>query len=98
MYEVRKTEIFEKWFKGIKDRRAKARVQVRIDRMQLGHFGDSKSVGDQIRELRIFYGPGYRVYFTRRAGELILLSIGGTKSSQSKDIALAKEIAQKLEV
>ncbi|GEM_PF-1959683 len=66
MIEIRKTEVFTNWFNGLKDRRAKARVQARIDRLKFGHFGDVAPVGEGVRELRIFYGPGYRVYETDR--------------------------------
>jgi putative addiction module killer protein len=88
MTEVRQTEIFKNWFKRLKDRKAKARVQARIDRIEIGNLGDVASVGEGVRELRIHYGPGYRVYF-------ILLS-GGDKSSQDSDIKKAKEIARQL--
>jgi putative addiction module killer protein len=87
MKEIRKTAIFTKWFNSLKDRRAKARIQARIDRVELGHFGDSEPVGEGVSELRIFYGPGYRVYFVER----------GDKSTQQTDIAKAKEIARNLE-
>ena len=63
MIEVRKTAIFSKWFNSLKDRRARARIQVRIDRLEMGHFGSVEPVGEGVSELRIFYGPGYRVYF-----------------------------------
>ena len=98
MYEIRKTDDFKKWFNSLKDRRAKARIQVRIDRMQLGHFGDVSPVGEGISEMRIFYGPGYRVYFVRRGNEVIILLNGGDKKSQPKDITQAKELAKQLEV
>jgi len=98
MYEIRKTAVFEKWFVSLKDRRARVRVQVRIDRMQLGHFGDVSPVGDGVSEMRIFHGPGYRVYFLQRGNEVILLLNGGDKKSQPKDIALAKKLSRQLEV
>ena len=98
MLEIRKTAAFEKWFQNLKDRHAKARIQVRIDRMQLGHFGDVSPVGDGVSEMRIFSGPGYRVYFVQRGSEVIVLLNGGDKSSQSKDIDRAKELAAQLEL
>lgn len=97
MIEVRKTELFTKWFNGLKDRRARARIQVRIDRMEMGSFGDVAPVGEGVNELRIFYGPGYRVYFTRESYALVILLSGGDKSSQQSDIAKAKDLAKQLE-
>ncbi len=98
MLEIRTTAVFDKWFQNLKNRQAKARIQVRIDRMQLGHFGDVSPVGEGVSEMRIFYGPGYRVYFVQHKSEVIILLNGGDKDSQSKDIARAKEIAQQLEL
>ncbi len=98
MIEVRKTAIFEKWFESLKDRRAKARIQVRIDRLEQGHFGDVASVGDGVNELRIFHGPGYRIYFVQIGAVVVILLSSGDKSSQQTDIAKAKEIAKQLEV
>ena len=95
---MRTTAAFENWFQSLKDRRARARVQVRIDRMQLGHFGDVSPVGEGVSEMRIFYGPGYRVYFTQRKREVVILLNGGDKNTQSQDIARAKEIARELEL
>jgi putative addiction module killer protein len=97
MIEVRKTDIFTKWFENLKDRRAKARIQARIDRMEMGNFGDVGPVGQGVSELRIFYGPGYRVYFIQPAPVLVILLCGGDKSSQQSDIAKAGEIAKQLE-
>ncbi|MDT8398297.1 MAG: type II toxin-antitoxin system RelE/ParE family toxin [Pseudomonadales bacterium] len=98
MLEVYKTEEFARWFKRLRDRKAKARIQARIDRLEQGHFGDVEPVGDGVNELRLFYGPGYRIYFTRRSSVVVILLTGGDKSSQSKDIAKAKKLAQQLEV
>lgn len=98
MLEVYKTEEFARWFRKLRDRQAKARIQARIDRLGQGHFGDVESVGDGVNELRLFYGPGYRLYFTQRSSVVVILLTGGNKSSQSKDIAKAKELAQQLEV
>ena len=97
MIEIRKTEIFTKWFDGLKDRRAKARIQARIDRVETGNFGDVASVGEGVSELRIFYGPGYRVYFIQRGSVEVILLSGGDKSTQTSDIARAKEIAKQIE-
>jgi putative addiction module killer protein len=96
MTEVRQTEIFKNWFKRLKDRKAKARVQARIDRIEIGNLGDVASVGEGVRELRIHYGPGYRVYFIQRSQVVVILLSGGDKSSQDSDIKKAKEIARQL--
>ena len=85
------------WLDGLRDRRAKARIEVRLRRLSPGNPGDVKSVGDGILELRIDHGPGYRVYFMRRGVLLVLLLCGGDKSSQQKDIAQAKLIAEHFE-
>lgn len=98
MIEVRKTAIFTKWLDCLKDRRARARIQARIDRVEMGHFGDVAPVGEGVSELHIFYGPGYRVYFVQRESVLVVLLSGGDKDSQQSDIAKAKEIARQLEV
>ena len=97
MLEVRQTEIFANWFKGLKDRRAKARIQARIDRLEMGNFGDVSPVGEGISELRINYGPGYRVYFVQRGLVVVVLLCGGDKSSQNSDITKAKKLAKQLE-
>lgn len=94
MIEVRQTEAFSNWLRKLRDLKALARIQIRIRRLSLGNFGDVKSVGDGISELRIDYGPGYRVYFQRTGGLLVLLLIGGTKSTQQSDIAKAKKLAK----
>ena len=97
MIEIRQTAIFAKWFKELKDRRAKARIQARIDRMEIGNFGDVAPVGEGVSELRIHYGPGYRVYFMERGPIIVVLLSGGDKSSQISDIKKAKELAKQLE-
>jgi putative addiction module killer protein len=97
MIEIRKTEIFTHWFDGLKDRRAKARIQARIDRLEMGNFGDVAPVGEGISELRIFYGSGYRVYFVKRGSVVVILLSGGDKSTQTSDIIRAKEIAKQIE-
>ncbi len=95
--EVRKTDLFSKWFNGLKDRKGKARIQARIDRLELGHFGDTSPVGEGVGELRIFCGPGYRVYFIKHGQICVVLLSGGDKSTQSSDIVKAKELAKQLE-
>ena len=95
--EIRKTDIFVKWLGSLMDRRAKARVLARIDRLEMGYFGDVRPVGEGVSELRIFYGPGYRVYFIQRQSVLVILLLGGDKQTQQMDIAKAKKIAKQLE-
>jgi len=93
---VRKTAIFLNWIASLRDSRAIARIAVRIDRLSLGNPGDVRPVGDGVSEMRIDYGPGYRVYFVRRGAEIVVLLCGGDKSSQSADIAHAKRLAQEV--
>ncbi|NJO53836.1 MAG: type II toxin-antitoxin system RelE/ParE family toxin [Bacteroidales bacterium] len=97
MVEVRQTREYATWFAGLRDIRARARIDVRIDRLVLGNPGDVKPVGDGVSELRIDYGPGYRVYYTQRGSVLVILLCGGDKSSQVRDIATAKALARELE-
>ncbi|HEY6010104.1 MAG TPA: type II toxin-antitoxin system RelE/ParE family toxin [Nitrospirota bacterium] len=94
MIEIRQTEVFEKWFVGLRDRKAVARIKTRIDRLQLGLLGDAKPVGDGVSELRIDYGPGYRIYFVQRGREVVILLAGGDKRTQKRDIERARELAQ----
>jgi putative addiction module killer protein len=96
MYQVQQTDIFAKWLSKLRDRKATARMLVRIESLRQGNVGDSKSLGSGLQELRIHFGPGYRIYYTRKAGLLILLLCGGDKSSQSKDIAQARRILTEL--
>lgn len=96
MVEIRKTELFAKWIDKLRDVHAKARVLVRIERLASGNPGDVKPVGEGISEMRIDYGPGYRVYFTKRGSELIILLAGGDKGSQSSDIKTALRLARNL--
>ena len=91
--QVRQTERYVRWFKSLRDVRAKARIDARIRRISLGNLGDSKSVGGGVQELRVDYGPGYRVYFLRQGMELIVLLCGGDKSRQQADIAEAQRLA-----
>ncbi len=94
---VQSTQTFQKWFDGLRDSMAQKRILVRIGRLERGNFGDAKSVGDGVSELRMDHGPGYRLYFTRRGQEIVLLLCGGDKSSQARDIALAQKLATELE-
>lgn len=97
MIEVRTTDIFNKWFEGLRYRRAKVRIQARIDRLETGHFGDVAPLGEGVSEMRIFYGKGYRVYFIQQGSVVVILLSGGDKSTQSSDIKQAKQIAKQLE-
>jgi putative addiction module killer protein len=96
MIEVRQTEVFARWFSRLRDRRARARIQVRIDRLEIGNPGDVKPVGGGISEMRIDYGPGYRVYFVERGREVVILLAGGDKRTQERDIATARDLARNL--
>jgi putative addiction module killer protein len=96
MIEIRQSEGFANWLRALRDRQARARIQVRIDRLQLGLPGDVKPVGEGVSELRIDYGPGYRVYFARRGQEIIILLAGGDKRTQDRDIKKAIRLAQDL--
>ena len=93
MYEILKSSTFDTWLRGLRDREAKARIEVLIRRLSLGNPGQFRSLKDGINELKIDHGPGYRVYYTFKGKTLILLLCGGDKSSQNKDIRLATEIA-----
>jgi putative addiction module killer protein len=96
MNEVRQTEYFAKWLEGLRDRLAKSKVLVRIDRLRVGLVGDARPVGGGVSELRIDSGPGYRLYFVRRGRELFILLVGGDKGSQNRDIRRAIEMASRL--
>jgi putative addiction module killer protein len=97
MTEVRQTPIFRKWLDDLPDRRASERIAQRIVRLQSGLFGDAKPVGGGVSELRVDYGPGYRVYIVQRGAVLIILLCGGDKRSQSRDIVRARTLAEELE-
>ena len=96
MMEIRKTDAFVKWLDGLSDIQARARVLARIDRVTDGNPGDVKRVGAGVLEMRIDYGPGYRVYYVLRGRELIILLAGGDKDSQPRDIKTALRLAQNL--
>ena len=96
MKVVYTTKTFDLWYQSLKDRQAALRIQVRIDRVEDGNFGDCKPVGEGVSELRIHYGAGYRIYFMQRDFKIVILLAGGDKSSQSRDIATALQIAKQL--
>ena len=96
MIEIRQSDEFTDWLMRLRDFQARAKIVTRILRLANGNAGDSRSVGDGIVELKISYGPGYRVYFISRGAVLIVLLCGGDKSTQAKDIRRAKELAAKL--
>ena len=94
MVEIRQTEAFADWLTGLRDPLAIKRIKQRIGRVQIGLFGDTKPVGDGVHELRVDHGPGYRVYFLRHGTVLVILLCGGDKSSQTRDIDRAKQLAR----
>lgn len=94
MTELIRSATFDRWLSGLRDRRAVARIAARLDRLASGNPGDAQPVGDGVSELRINYGPGYRVYFIQRGPVLIILLCGGDKSSQDRDIKQAKDLAE----
>jgi putative addiction module killer protein len=96
MIEIRKTIVFAKWLDDLRDLRARARIQVRIERLATGHAGDTKPLGEGVLEMRIDYGPGYRVYFLDLGAELIILLAGGDKKTQNREIETALRLARNL--
>ena len=96
MIEMRKTEVFARWLDELRDIKARARVQIRIERLAAGNAGDVKPVGEGVSELRIDYGAGYRVYYKQHGSEFVILLAGGDKSTQSSDIKIARRLARNL--
>jgi putative addiction module killer protein len=96
MIEVRQTDTYSEWFAKLRDKQARARINTRIRRLSLGNPGDVKPVGEGVSELRIDYGPGYRVYFHQRGREVVILLAGGDKRTQQKDIQTALELVRYL--
>ena len=94
--EIRQTDVYARWFRRLRDKQAKARINARIRRLSLGNPGNVRAVGEGVSELRIDYGPGYRVYFVRRGQFLALLLAGGDKSTQDQDIEKARNLAREL--
>jgi len=96
MIEIRQTDVYSQWFNDLRDRQARARINVRIRRLSLGNPGDVKPVGEGISEMRIDYGPGYRVYFVQLLQTLVVLLAGGDKHTQDRDIKIALHLAREL--
>ena len=96
MMEIRKTDVYARWLDGLRDIRARARVLARVERLAAGHAGDAVPVGEGVSELRINYGPGYRVYYKQQGNELVILLAGGDKGSQSRDIKTTLRLARDL--
>lgn len=97
MMEIRQTETYRKWFDSLRDRNARIRIDIRIRRLSLGNPGDVKQIGEGISELRIDYGPGYRVYYVKKKNQIIILLAGGDKTTQSRDIQKAQALVRKVE-
>ena len=96
MFEVRKTEVYARWLDSLRDVRARARVLVRVERLAAGNLGDVRPVGEGVSELRIDYGPGYRVYFRKQGRTIVVLLAGGDKRTQGRDIETALRLARNL--
>jgi putative addiction module killer protein len=96
MFEIRKTETYARWLDGLHDIHARARVQVRVERLAAGNPGDVRPVGEGVSEMRIDYGPGYRVYYTQRGREVVVLLTGGDKRTQVTDIKTALRLVRNL--
>ena len=97
MIEVRQTDLYARWFEALRDRQARARILVRVRRLSLGNPGDVRPVGEGVSEMRIDYGPGYRIYFVSRGQQVVILLAGGDKKSQAGDIRTALDLARNLE-
>ena len=97
VYQILRTSAFDRWLTGLRDVRAKARILARLEAVRLGNLGDTRSVGDGVSEMRVDVGAGYRLYFTRRRGIVIVLLCGGDKSTQSRDITRAKQMTREIE-
>jgi putative addiction module killer protein len=96
MIEVQRTDVFTAWLERLRDRRARDRILARIDRLSLGNPGDVEPVGEGVSEMRIDYGPGYRLYFKQRGDTVVILLCGGDKRTQARDIKRAIEMARKV--
>lgn len=96
MFEIRRTDVFMKWLDALTDARAFAKIAIRLERAALGNFGDVEPVGEGVSEMRIHYGPGYRVYFVQRGSTVVVLLCGGDKSTQARDIKVARRLAKEI--
>ena len=96
MRSIHSTEVFDAWFEALRDKQAARRIQARIDRVEEGNFGDCQPVGEGVSEMRIHYGPGYRVYLAQRGADIVILLAGGDKATQNKDIKTALGLAKQL--
>lgn len=96
-YKIKTTAEFQRWFNKLKDPKTKARINLRLRQVSMGHLGDHKVIAAQLYELRLFFGAGYRIYYTIKGDRLVILFNGGDKSSQKKDIAKAKQLLEQLE-
>ena len=96
MRSIYSTDVFDAWFEALRDKQAARRIQARIDRVEDGNFGDCQPVGEGVSEMRIHYGPGYRVYLAQRGAEIVILLAGGDKATQDKDIKTALGLAKQL--
>ena len=96
MRSIYSTEVFDAWFEALRDKQAARRIQARIDRVEDGNFGDCQPVGEGVSEMRIHYGPGYRVYLAQRGADIVILLAGGDKATQNKDIKTAIGLAKQL--
>lgn len=96
VFTVRLTEEFQRWLDGLADKRAQVRIVARLRMAEAGNLGDWASVGGQVSEMRVHFGPGYRLYFTRRGGVLVIMLAGGDKSTQFRDIRRAQRIAEEI--
>jgi putative addiction module killer protein len=96
VFEIRQTARYARWFTSLRDARARVRIEARIRRLSLGNFGDVRPVGEGVSEMRIDYGPGYRVYFVQRGAALVVLLAGGDKRTQDRDIETARALAREL--
>lgn len=97
MPAIHTTQEFDSWLKGLRDMQGRARIIKRIERASAGNLGDIAPVGEGVSEMRLFFGPGYRIYFVQRVGEIVILLCGGDKSTQDRDIERAKELAKEIE-
>jgi putative addiction module killer protein len=96
MFEITQTHEYRQWYDGLRDERGKRNIDARLNRLRAGHFGDCGPVGDGVLELRLHFGPGYRIYLMRQGKVFIVLLAGGDKSTQTRDIERAKRLAQEI--